>query len=172
MPNLAKTLKEEISRISRHEAKVAVGPIRKPAIKLRRDVADLKVRLALIEKAHKKLHVMVAKIQAVQPATPVPEPATKGWISGKGIKTLRKRLGLSQNDFAKLVGVSSQAVTLWEGKPGMLKFRDATKAAVFAVRDLGAREARQRLESMTVAAAKKAGKAKAKENKTPSKQRK
>ncbi len=30
MPSLAKVLKDEIARISRHEAKVAVAPIKKP----------------------------------------------------------------------------------------------------------------------------------------------
>jgi DNA-binding transcriptional regulator YiaG len=147
MPNLAKTLKEEISRISRHEAKAAVTPIRKPTIRLRRDVANLKVRLALLEKATKEVQVLLTKIQVAQPG-PAPEPADKGWISGKGVRTLRKRLGLSQKEFARLVGVSSQAVTLWEGKPGMLKMRDLTKAAVFAVRGIGKTEARQRLDEM------------------------
>ena len=147
MPNIAKVLREEISRIARHEAKVAVTPIRKPTIRLRKDVANLKVRLALLEKATKELQAVVAKIQAAQPEA-VPELQEKGWISGKGVKGLRKKLGLSQNDFAKLVGVSSQAVVLWESKPGMLKMRDTSKAAVFAVRGLGKAEAKQRMDEM------------------------
>ncbi len=144
MPNIAKVIKEEISRISRHEAKVAVTPIRKPTIRLRRDVADLKTRLAALEKAFRDIQALMAKCKAAQPA-PAPEAAGKGWISGKGIKSLRKRLGLSQGEFAKLVGVSDQAVYLWESKPGMLKLRDAAKAAVFAVRGIGAKEAKHRL---------------------------
>ena len=157
MPNIAKVFREEISRISRHEAKVAVTPIRKPTIRLRKDVADLKTRLAALEKAHKEFQAIVAKCQATQPA-PAPETADKGWISGKGIKSLRKRLGLSQGDLARLVGVSSNAVTLWESKSGMLKLRDKTKAAVFAVRGIGAREAKQRLAAMEPVKVKKAAK--------------
>jgi DNA-binding transcriptional regulator YiaG len=159
MPNIAKVLREEISRISRHEAKAAVTPIRKPAIRLRKDVANLKARLALLEKANKELQAAMAKIQAAQPE-PVPESVDKGWISGNGVRTLRKRLGLSQKEFAKLVGVSSKAVVLWEGRPGMLKFRGATKAAVFAVRGIGKAEARQRLEEMGKKAVKATKKAK------------
>jgi DNA-binding transcriptional regulator YiaG len=147
MPNIAKVLREEITRIARHEAKVAITPIRKPTIRLRKDVANLKARLALLEKANKEIQAVVAKIQAAQ-HEPASETADKGWISGKGVRTLRKRLGLPQKEFAKLVGVSSKAVVLWEGKPGMLKFRDATKAAVFAVRGIGKAEARKRLEEM------------------------
>lgn len=154
MPNVAKVFREEISRISRHEAKVAVAPIRKPTIRLRKDVASLKTRLAALEKAHKELQAIVAKCQAAQPA-PVPETADKGWISGKGVKTLRKRLGLTQGELAKLVGVSSKAVTVWESKSGMLKLRDKTKVAVFAVRGIGAREAKERLAAMVPITVKK-----------------
>lgn len=161
MPNIAKVLREEISRISRHEAKVAVSPIRKPTIRLRRDVADMKLRLALMEKATKEIQSVVAKIQAAQP-TPAPEPVDKGWISGKGIRSLRKRLGLSQAEFAKLVGVSDQAVYQWESKPGMLKLRAATKAAVWAVRGIGKAEARKRLAVGKKAASKPSRRGKAK----------
>ena len=94
------------------------------------------------------------KCQAAQPA-PAPEQAEKGWISGKGIRSLRKRLGLAQNEFARLAGVSDQAVYLWEQKTGMLKLRSDTKAAVFAVRGIGAKEARARLEAMAPAKAAK-----------------
>ena len=64
--------------------------------------------------------------------------------------------GVIQNDgdaFAKLVGESSNAVYQWESKPGMLRLRNNTRAAVFAARQLGAREAKARLAEM---AAKKA----------------
>ena len=54
MPNIARVLKEEISRISRKEAKAAVAPIRKPSVRLRKDVADLKRRLALMEKVREQ----------------------------------------------------------------------------------------------------------------------
>lgn len=147
MPNIAKVLKEEIARIAKHEAKVAVTPIRKPSIRLRKDLADLKARFLALEKANKELHRLVANIQTTQPA-PSAESARKGWISGKGVKSLRRRLGLSQSEFSKLVGVSSKTVLQWESKPGMLMLRNATKTAVFAIRNIGAREAAARLQEM------------------------
>jgi DNA-binding transcriptional regulator YiaG len=157
MPNIAKVLKEEISRISRKEAKAAVRPIRSPSVKARRAVADLKRRVALLEKANNLLVKRLAKMEGGQPAAAAQAPAERAWISGKGIKSLRKRLGLSQVEFAKLLGVSAMAVIRWEQKPGMLRLRAATKASVFSVRKLGAREARQRLDEM--APVKKARKA-------------
>ena len=148
MPNIARVFREEIHRISRKEAKAAVAPMRKPSFRLRMDVADLKRRLVTLEKANKQLQDRLAKMEVAQPAIPSSDSTEREWISGKGIKSLRKRLGLSQTDFAKLVGVSNQAVYIWESKSGMLKLRNSTKTAVFAVRGIGAREARKRLEEM------------------------
>ena len=99
----------------------------------------------MLEQQNSQLEARLAKVEAAQPA-PAAEPAGREWISGKGIKSLRRKLGVSQGDFAKLVGVSDQAVYMWESKPGMLKLRDTTKASVFAVRGIGAREAKARLE--------------------------
>jgi len=149
MPNIVQVLKAEISRISRHEAKQAVAPFRKPTVAARRTFADLKRRVAILEKANNRLSALIAKI-------PQPEPVaaptgSRNWISGKGVRSLRQKLGLSQEAFAKLVGVSPQGVYQWESKPGMLRMRDATKAAVMAVRGLGAREAKARLAEMKTA---------------------
>jgi DNA-binding transcriptional regulator YiaG len=160
MPNVAKVLKEEISRIARKEAKVAVASIRGPSVRARRDLADLKRRLALLERANRELQVRLAKIGAAQPAAPATETAARRWISGKGIRSLRKRLGLSQPDFARLVGASAQAVYVWESKPGMLKLREKTKAALLAAKGLGAKEARRQLAEKAPKKAAPRGKAK------------
>lgn len=55
MPNIAKILKDEISRIARKEAKQAVAPFRKPTAGARRTFADLKRRMAALEKVNKQL---------------------------------------------------------------------------------------------------------------------
>ena len=148
MPNVVQVLKEEITRLARKEAKAAVSPLRRPSLRLRKDVAGLKRRTALLEQETKRLQALLKKMDAEKPATSAPEAEKKAWISGKGIKSLRKRLGLSQAELAKLVGVTNNAVYLWERKPGMLKLRDTTKAALLSIRDIGAREARKRLEEL------------------------
>ena len=156
MSTFASSFKQEVIRLARHEAKSAVSPVRKPAWEMRLDVVDLKRRVTALERENKRLSGLMAKI-------PQPEPvaATTGsrnWISGKGVRNLRQKLGLSQDDFAKLVGVSSNCVYQWESKAGMLRLRDVTKAAVMAVRGLGARDAKAKLAEMVSAKkAKKSG---------------
>lgn len=152
--NIAQVLKAEISRISKREAKALITPIRKSSAKVRPDVADLKARLALLEKEVKRLNVIVVNLASTQPA-PVEVPEGRAWISGKGVKALRRKLGLTQEELGRLTGVSTGGVRAWERQAGMLKLRDATKRAIMAVRGIGKAEARQRLAETTPAKGKK-----------------
>ena len=155
MPNIAKVFREEIARISRKEAKAAVAPVRKPSIRLRTDVADLKRRMAAMEKESKRLQRALTELQAAMPTPIAPVEPERVRLTAKGIKSLRRKLKLSQDNFAKLVGVSPQAVYLWERKAGGLKLRKETMAVLLAVRNITATEAAARL-----AETKKAAKAK------------
>jgi DNA-binding transcriptional regulator YiaG len=159
MPNIMTALKAEIVRLARKEVKAATDPIRKPANATRLTLADLKRRVSALEKQLKQASAQLAKVPLPEPAQ---EPASpKNWISGKGVRSLRQKLGLSQEAFAKLVGVSPNCVYQWEAKPGMLRLREKTRAAVFAARELGAREAKAKLAEMASAKkAKPAGKPK------------
>jgi DNA-binding transcriptional regulator YiaG len=146
MSTFASSFKAEVIRLARHEAKAAVTPVRKPAWAMRLDVADLKRRVAGLERENKQLTDRMSMMPQPEPvAAPV---GSRNWISGKGVRSLRQKLGLSQEAFAKLVGVSTQGVYQWERKSGMLRLRDATKAALMAVRGLGAREAKERLAGL------------------------
>ena len=158
MSTFAKSFKDEVIRLARKEAKAAVAPIRKPSGANRSALADLKRRVSALEKETRRLAALLAKCPQPEPVAATISP--RSWISGKGVRSLRQKLGLSQEAFAKLVGVTPAGVYLWESKPGMLRMRDATKAAVFAVRQLGAREAKQKLAEMApVKKAKKGRKA-------------
>ena len=147
--NIAQVLKAEISRISKREAKLLISTTRSTAIILKKTTADLKNRLTILEKANKELQKQVESLVAAMPK-PVEAPEQgRAWISGKGIKSLRKKLGITQVELGKLTGVSLSAVVQWEAKPGMLKLRDATKAAIMSVRELsGKAEARKKLDEM------------------------
>ena len=170
MPNIAKVLKEEIARISRKEAKALVNKVHKPTLKLRGYVADLKRRGALLEKEVKRLKALMARVEQAQPAA-APQEADRIRITAKGMRSLRRKLGLSQVKFAVLLGVSTQIVQIWEKKSGALRVRESTKAAIRAIRGLGARQAQQRLDEMK--AAKKTSKRAAKKtSKRASKRRK
>jgi len=145
--NIAQVLKAEISRISKKEAKALNSPTKATTIQLKKTTADLKSRLATLEKANKELQKQVESLVVAIPK-PIEEPEVKGWISGKGVKALRKKTGLSQKEFGKLTGVSTSAVVLWERQPGMLKLKDASKKAIMAIRGIGKVEARKRLDDL------------------------
>ena len=160
--NIAQVLKAEISRISKKEAKALSSPTRSAAIQLKKTVAALKTRMAVLEKEVQRLTVLAVNLAATQPAPAAEEPEARGWISGKGVKSLRKKTGLSQKEFGKLTGVSLSAVVQWESKSGMLKLRDKTKKAIMAIRGIGKAEARKKLDETAPAKDKKVKAAKRK----------
>ena len=78
-------------------------------------------------------------------APQAPEEAKKAGITSTTIRSLRKRLGLSQADFGKLAGVTTGAVYLWEKKKGPLNLRDKTKAALLSIKGMGTKGAKEKL---------------------------
>ena len=90
---------------------------------------------------------LVAKVESDKPKViEVGSDGSKARITAKMIQSIRSRLGLSQDAFARLVGVSQQSVYQWERAKGRLKFRGDTKQRIVAVRMMGKREARAELE--------------------------
>jgi DNA-binding transcriptional regulator YiaG len=148
MPNIAQALKAEIIRISRKEIKASVNPIHKSNVSLKKTVAELKRKIAVLESENKQLLSFQKNIQKQKSQVPS-EVAEKVRISSKSILKLRTKLGLSQDSFAKLLGVSSQNVHAMEHKVGRLKFRSATLSNLLSVRKMGRREAKKRLEEIT-----------------------
>jgi DNA-binding transcriptional regulator YiaG len=146
MPNLSQIFKAEIVRISRKEIKLSVNPLRSSTNTLKKTVAELKKRIAVLETENKR-YMALNKKQLSLPRVS-PEDAKKARINSRGILKLRTKLGLSQDSFAKLLGVSSQAVYTMEHKGGKLKLRTATLSNLLAVREMGKREALRRLEEI------------------------
>ena len=145
MSNVVKILKAEIARISKKEAKSATQAIGKSNTWLRKTVADLKKRLVLLEKENRLLVATMKKYQIRQPETPDQEEGKKARFTSKGIRALRKKLGLSQADFGKLLGTTPHSVYLWEKKERALNLLDKTKAALLSIRGLTARDAKEKL---------------------------
>ncbi|HVN33063.1 MAG TPA: hypothetical protein VMT45_13865 [Thermoanaerobaculaceae bacterium] len=151
MPNFARILKDEISRIARREAGAAVDPVRKPTRALRRTAADLRRKLGELEREVRALRKAVAALSAAAPSA-APTGAQKIRITAKGVRSLRRRLRLNGQEFARLLGVTGQVVYGWEKASGPLRVRERTRAAILAARELGARGARRRLEETRKAA--------------------
>lgn len=129
MANVMKVLKDEISRIARSEINAALKPIKSVNASQRKYIAELRRRIEELEKEKKQL------VKTVSKAIPVSEEAddesSRGWITGAGVRAMRKRLKLSQKAFAELAGVSLPTVALWESpkNSGKLNIR---RKAVFA----------------------------------------
>ncbi|MCU0594657.1 MAG: helix-turn-helix domain-containing protein [Desulfobacterota bacterium] len=147
MAKLAEVLRGEIIRISRREARMATAGIREAKIKLTKTVADLKRKIAKLQGENKWL-VAAEKKRLAQKPQVAPEESKKARLTAKGIRRLRKKLGVSQANFAKLLGASTQTVHMWETKEGPLRLRGNTLAAVVSARDLGAREAKRRIAEL------------------------
>lgn len=146
MSTFAASFKSEVIRLARKEAKVALTPIRKPSGANRKAIADLKRRVATLEKECRRLGSLLAKVPQPQAA---PAEGQQARITAKGMRSLQKHLRLSGSDFAKLLGVTSQIVYKWSKAEGPLRVRANTRAAILSVRGLGAREAKERLVGMT-----------------------
>lgn len=142
MPNVATLLKAEITRISRKEVRLLVEPLRKQSVALKREVAalkrdrdDLRREIAQLSKATRR--------RTAETAEPAASP--KARFSPSGLKSLRKRLGLSAADFGKLAGSSGQSVYLWEQEKA--RPRPQQVARIAALRAISKREAARRLEA-------------------------
>ena len=144
MPNIAKMLNDEIQRLARHEIKLATTSLKKDNAVLKHTAAAMKRRLARLESLNKRL---LAQAEAARPkgAEVMDDEVKTARITGKMICAIRSRLGLSQDAFAKLVGVSSQSVYQWERKDGRLDFRGGAKAAIVGIRRMRKKEAKERL---------------------------
>ena len=146
MPNVASVLKQEIARISKKEAKLVVAPIRKSAVRGWRGVAALKRRIAALEKETKLLRSQMASGPAA--AAGKAEQAPRARITVKGVRGLQNRLGLTAEEFGKLLGVTSQAVYNWKKGTKALKLRMPTRQALMSLRGIGRREAQRRLAEL------------------------
>lgn len=114
MANVMKVLKEEIARIARSEIIAALKPIKAVNASQRRYIAELRRRIESLEKEKKQL---VRKIEkTVVPQEEASAENSRVWITGLGIRAMRKRLHLSQKAFAELAGVSLPTVCNWEAQ--------------------------------------------------------
>ena len=159
MSNLLKALKDEILRLARKEVRAQISKLKTDVVGLKKANASLKGTIAKLQKGQTVL-LKAEQRNLTKPASIAPEVAQKARLTAKGVRALRKKLGLSQAAFGKLAGVSMGAVTMWEKKSGALKLRQATRTSILALRGIGAREAKRRLELVVtkVKEPKKAGK--------------
>ena len=149
MPNIAAVLKDEIRRLARKEVKAYTSTTKQAVAQYRKDIARLK---RLIQEQQKKIACFASKSQNRhdQPQAD-DDPLAGARYSARSVRAQRNRLGLSAEDYGKLVGVSGLTIYNWEH--GKSRPRKAQLAALIAVRGIGKREALKRLEALQEQAA-------------------
>lgn len=143
MPNLAAALKQEITRLARRESRSLTKSLHRASAQFRRDIAELKRRNSKAQAEIARLKGQVLK----GVSAPITEADTaKVRFTVRSVKSQRKRLAISAAQYGKLVGVTAHTVYKWEhgaSRPGK-----AQVAALAALRSLGKKEAKQRLEQL------------------------
>ena len=159
MPNIMFALKSEISRLARKEAKQVVAPVKKASANYRGLIAGLRSQLDALQSEVAALRRVAPKADKAVLAKQAPEG--RFWITGPGVKALRKRLGLTQALFGKLAGVSVPTVIKWEGAKGKAPIRlKAAVARLQAIRKMGKKQAAEILGTGTAGGGKVKSRAK------------
>ena len=122
MTTFAESLKREIARVARKELRDEVAALRKTASLQRSEISALMKQVHALQSDVRKL----AKIHGASPArekasadgaaafVPKGRPGRKVLFTAERLKTQRARLGFTQEQMAKLLGVSSLSVWKWE----------------------------------------------------------
>ncbi|MCX8119004.1 MAG: helix-turn-helix domain-containing protein [Desulfobacterota bacterium] len=143
MGKVESVIKSEIVRLARREVRQIANPLKKEVWALKNTLAQLRKAVSQLER--------FASLQRRQweekpPLKAAPEEVATARFHPKLIRSLRRRLGLSQRDFARLAGVTPLAVYQWE--TGVFKPSKQKKEVLVALRKLGRREAKKLLEEM------------------------
>lgn len=146
MGKIEETLKAEISRLAKKEAKAIVRSLKQQVTDLKKEVAGLKKADAAQEKelkeATRKLdalytpEVLLTKVGTA--------PLDKIRLSPGLIKKLRKKLKITQADLARLAGVSPITIGNWE--TGKAEPKPEYKAKIVALREYSITEVKEMLE--------------------------
>ena len=144
MPNIVTVLKGEISRIARKEIRAETAVVKKASAQYRKDIAELKRQVSNMQGRVSVLEKRI--LRDVQPQ--VPETDSKKFrFTAKGLLAQRKRLGLSAESFAKIVGVSGLTIYSWE--KGTSRPRKTLLPVLASIRKMGKKEAQARLEQLS-----------------------
>jgi len=150
MPNIAALLREEISRLSRKEVRRQVEVTKKASTQHRRHIAALRRQVARLER---QISLLSRRVGGNRPAAAADANTKRMRFVAKGLRSQRGRLDLSAGEYGKLVGVSAQSIYNWER--GVAHPRGPQLAALAALRSIGKKEARVRLEQLGAQAASK-----------------
>jgi DNA-binding transcriptional regulator YiaG len=147
MSNIASVLKEEISRVARKEIRRETISLKKSSTTYRSEIAALKRRVLELERQLRRVGRGGESSQAAAANEDSVSPGTR--FSAKSMASQRRRLGLSAAECGLLIGASAQSVYNWE--EGKARPRAQHLPAIFALRNLGRRQAGEILETRKAA---------------------
>jgi DNA-binding transcriptional regulator YiaG len=147
MSNVASVLKEEIARVARKEIRRETSSLKKSSTAYRSEIAALKRRVL-------ELELQLRRGGRARQSPPPPaanedfvSPGTR--FSAKSMAAQRRRLRLSAAECGLLVGASAQSIYNWE--EGKVRPRARHLPAIYALRNLGRRQANEILETRKAA---------------------
>jgi DNA-binding transcriptional regulator YiaG len=153
MPNVAALLKQEITRLARKEIRGTALALKRSSAQHRHAIAALRRQIAELQR---QLATLGRKLDKGTGATQSAPEKPKVRFVARGLRSHRARLGLSAAEYGKLVGVSAQSIYNWE--QGAARPRAAQLAALVALRGIGKRQAREKLEQAEARASRTAKK--------------
>jgi len=145
MPNIGAILKSEILRLAHRASKPELAAMKKELAELKHRVASQRRTIAALEQSNARL-VADLNSRSGKIEMPSAEGEIRIRLSPKLIRAQRNRLGLSQRDFALLLGVSTNTLVLWES--GKTAPREKTRPIFASIRKLGRREVKARLAAI------------------------
>ncbi len=157
MAKLQQVLGEEIRRLSRKEVNGMLKSLKTQIFGLRDLVKELNDRVKALEKYHPEISSCPVEKKAAESVKPVR-------VTPERIRKWRRKMGLSQAQFAALLGVNAISVNHWE--TGKTIPRPAQKQKIAALRDAGSRQIAQLLAANHIEIKKKAPKKAAAAKKT------
>jgi DNA-binding transcriptional regulator YiaG len=142
VPNVMGVLRAEIRRLARKETKQELGALKKQVTMLRRRLAEWNRRMQGVEARARQL-VRNGAGALARRAADEDEGGKQVRFSSKWVRAHRKKLGMSRQLYARLVGVSAQTIMGWEA--GRTRPRRAALRTWRALRGKGLRELRAML---------------------------
>ncbi len=142
MGKLEGMIKSEIVRLAKRETKKIAFPLRRDLRALRNAVTQLRQSVLALEKwtIQQKREMRKGKV----PLEAAPDEVRRSRFSPRLIRSLRKRLAITQKEMASLAGVTVGAIYQWE--QGIFEPRGKKKGILVALRKLGRRAVKKLLE--------------------------
>ncbi len=139
MANYQTSFRHEVQRIARKEIRSELKSTKQAVSRYRSEIAALKRKHKELERLIKALQLREKKkSQAVD----VEQPKRRRYSVGS-LKSQRKKSGLSQVDYAKLVGGSAATILTWER--GKTKPDDKRFQKLVSLRGISKKEAQKRI---------------------------